>query len=127
MQIIKTVEAPAAIGPYAQAIEFDGWIFTSGQIPLAANGVFADGGIAEQTRQVLANLCAVLKASGASLHDVVKTTVFLTSLDDFKVMNEIYASAFGDHAPARSTVQVAGLPRGARVEIEVVARRPRPQ
>ncbi|MBS1208220.1 MAG: deaminase [Proteobacteria bacterium] len=125
MQTIKTAEAPAAIGPYAQAIEVDGWIFTSGQIPLSADGDLLTGDIASQTRQVLANLQAVLEAAGASLQAVVKTTVFLTHLEDFKSMNEVYAAAFGSHTPARSTVQVAALPRGAAVEIEVVARKPR--
>jgi len=125
MQTIKTAEAPAAIGPYAQAIEVDGWIFTSGQIPLSAAGDLLAGDIATQTRQVLANLQAVLEAAGASLQAVVKTTVFLTNLEDFKAMNEVYAAAFGSHTPARSTVQVAALPRGAAVEIEVVARQPR--
>lgn len=124
MQTIKTAEAPAAIGPYAQAIEVDGWIFTSGQIPLSADGDLLTGDIASQTRQVLANLQAVLEAAGASLQAVVKTTVFLTHLEDFKSMNEVYAAAFGSHTPARSTVQVAALPRGAAVEIEVVARKP---
>jgi len=125
MQTIKTAKAPAAIGPYAQAIEVDGWIFTSGQIPLSAAGDLLAGDIATQTRQVLANLQAVLEAAGASLQAVVKTTVFLTNLEDFKAMNEVYAAAFGSHTPARSTVQVAALPRGAAVEIEVVARQPR--
>jgi len=122
-QIIKTDRAPAAIGPYNQGILADGsFIFTAGQIPLdPASGNMVAGGIAEQTHQVLKNLRAVLEAAGSSLNRVVKTTVFLQNLDDFAKMNEIYAEYFSDQAPARSTVQVAKLPKGALVEIEAVA------
>jgi 2-iminobutanoate/2-iminopropanoate deaminase len=120
--IIKTDKAPAAIGPYNQGVAASGsLIFTAGQIPLDASGDMAGGGIAEQTHQVLKNLQAVLEAGGSSLKQVVKTTVFLQNMDDFGRMNEVYALYFSEGAPARSTVQVAKLPKGALVEIEAVA------
>lgn len=120
--VISTAAAPAAIGPYSQAIQFGNLIFTSGQIPLpAGSGDLVGQTIAEQTDQVMRNLTGVLAAAGASLRDVIKTTVFLVDLDDFAGMNDVYARHFGNHRPARSTVQVAALPRGARVEIEVIA------
>lgn len=121
MEVISTDEAPAAIGPYAQAIKTGGYLYTSGAIPLDASGQFVEGGIEAQTRQVLANLKAILAAEGLTLANVVKTTVFVKDLSDFATINGIYADAFGDHTPARSTVQVAGLPLGALVEIELVA------
>ena len=121
-QIVKTDQAPGAIGPYSQAVSANGFVFTSGQIPIdPATGQFVSGGIAEQTQQVLKNLSAVLEAAGSSLDQVVKTTVFLADMQDFTAMNEVYASFFGAEPPARSTVQAAGLPRDARVEIDVVA------
>ena len=121
-QIVKTDQAPGAIGPYSQAVSANGFVFTSGQIPIdPATGQFVSGGIAEQTQQVLKNLSAVLEAAGSSLHQVVKTTVFLADMQDFTAMNEVYANFFGAEPPARSTVQAAGLPRDARVEIDVVA------
>lgn len=121
---IQTHAAPAAIGPYSQAIEVDGWIFCSGQIGLdAASGRLMEGGVEPETRRVLENLREVLGAAGASLRDVVKTTIFLSDLKDFDVVNRIYGEHFQTPYPARSTVQAAALPRGARVEIEVVARR----
>ena len=121
-QIVKTDHAPGAIGPYSQAVSANGFVFTSGQIPIdPATGEFVSGGIAEQTQQVLKNLSAVLEAAGSSLQQVVKTTVFLADMQDFTAMNEVYASFFGAEPPARSTVQAARLPRDARVEIDVVA------
>lgn len=122
MHVISTSEAPAAIGPYAQAIVADGWLFTSGQIPLTADGQLAGGDIESQTEQVFDNLAAVLAAAGASLAQVVKTTVFVQDLNDFARLNAVYERRFGSHKPARSTVQVARLPRDVLVEIEVVAR-----
>jgi 2-iminobutanoate/2-iminopropanoate deaminase len=120
--IIKTDKAPAAIGPYNQGVVAGGTlIFTAGQIPLDTAGNMVPGGISEQTHQVLKNLQAVLEAAGSSLKTVVKTTVFLQNMDDFTVMNEVYVHYFSDSAPARSTVQVAKLPKGALVEIEAVA------
>jgi len=124
-QIINTPTAPAAIGPYSQAVRAGDYIFTSGQIGLdPATGRLAEG-VKAQTEQVLANLAAVLAAAGASFDDVVKTTIFLADMGDFEVVNVTYASAFGAEPPARSTVQVAGLPRRAQVEIEMVAYGPR--
>ena len=121
MQIISTPDAAQAIGPYSQAIKAGGFIFTSGQIALKPDGEFVTGGVEAQTRQVLQNLAAILKEAGATLQDAVKTTIFLADMDDFAAVNEIYAAAFGEHKPARSTVQVAKLPKGALVEIEVIA------
>ena len=121
MQIISTPDAAQAIGPYSQAIKAGGFIFTSGQIALKPDGEFVAGGVEAQARQVLQNLAAILKEAGATLQDAVKTTIFLADMGDFAVVNEIYAAAFGAHKPARSTVQVAKLPKGALVEIEVIA------
>lgn len=121
MTIVSTPQAPAAIGPYSQAIKLEGMVFTSGQVALRADGSFNDGDVQEQTRQVFANLSAVLAQAGSSLGQVVKTTVFLADMDDFALMNEIYAQAFGDHKPARSTVAVKTLPKNAKVEIECIA------
>lgn len=123
LDIVETDRAPAAIGPYAQAVTVDGWIFCSGQIPLdPASGEMVSGDVAAQTELVLANLAAVLEAAGASLSRVVKTTVFLSDMGHFAAMNEVYARHFGDHRPARATVAAAGLPKGVDVEIECVAR-----
>lgn len=121
MQTVSTLNAPQAIGPYAQAIINDGWLFTSGQIPLTASGQNVDGDIAAQTEQVFDNLSAILEHCGTSLTKVVKVTVFMTDLGEFADMNEVFARRFGNHRPARSTVQVAALPTGARVEIEAIA------
>ena len=121
-EIISTENAPGAIGPYSQAVKTGGMVFCSGQIPIdIATGEFVSDDVAEQTEQVLKNLSAVLEAAGASLNDVVKTTVFLADMADFTAMNEIYAKYFSDNKPARATVQAAGLPRGARVEIDCIA------
>jgi len=119
---VQTQSAPAAIGPYSQAIKANGFVFASGQIPIdPATGEFVAGGIREQTEQVLKNLSEVLKAAGTSLEHVVKTTVFLADMKEFTVMNEVYAQYFKGETPARATVAAAGLPRDARVEIEAVA------
>ena len=119
---VQTDQAPAAIGPYSQAIRAGGFVFVSGQIPIdPATGEFVSGGVAEQTRQVFKNLSAVLEAAGSSLDKIVKTTVFLQDMKDFAQMNEVYATFFSDAPPARATVAAAGLPRDARVEIEAVA------
>ena len=120
MKIIQTTDAPAAIGPYSQAIAIGDLLFTSGQIPLRADGTLNNGDITAQTTQVLANLKAVIEAAGGSLTKVVKTTVFMKSLDDFVAMNKVYGDTFGSHTPARSTVQVAKLPRDVLVEIEAI-------
>jgi len=121
-QRIQTENAPAAIGPYSQAIKAGGLVFASGQIPTdPETGEFVAGGIAEQTERVLKNLAAVLEAAGSGLDQVVKTTVFLADMQEFSGMNEVYATFFSEPPPARATVAAAGLPRGARVEIEAVA------
>jgi len=121
-QAINTVNAPTAIGPYQQAIKAGELIYTAGQIPIdPKTGEFVSGGIVEQTRQVLDNLKAVLAAGGSSLDRVVKATVFLKNMADFGAMNEVYAEYLGESKPARSTVAVAELPRGALVEIDLVA------
>jgi 2-iminobutanoate/2-iminopropanoate deaminase len=121
-EIVITGAAPQAIGPYSQAIKIGNFVFTSGQIPIdPKTGAFVEGGIAEQTEQVLRNLAEVLRAAGTGLEAVVKTTVFLADMDDFAAMNEVYGRYFSNEPPARSTVQAARLPRDARVEIEVIA------
>lgn len=123
MSFTHTDNAPAAIGPYSQAVVVDGFVFCSGQIPLdPATGAILDGDVTAQTDLVLKNLAAVLEASGASLSTVVKTSVFLKDMGDFAAMNEVYARHFGDHRPARAAVQAARLPRDVSVEIECIAR-----
>ena len=122
---IQTDGAPAAIGPYSQAIRASQLLFVSGQIPLdPATGAIVDGGVADQTHRVMRSLCAILEAAGASFEHVVRTTVFLADLGDFAEMNDVYSSYFEDPAPARATVQVARLPKDARVEIDVIASLP---
>lgn len=121
-EIVATDKAPRAIGPYSQAVRAGQMLFASGQIPIdPATGEFVAGGIAEQTEQVMRNLSAVIEASGASLNQVVKTTVFLADMDDFTAMNEVYGRFFTENPPARATVQAARLPRDARVEVEAIA------
>jgi 2-iminobutanoate/2-iminopropanoate deaminase len=121
-RIVKTGGAPGAIGPYSQAVVAGGFVYTSGQVGFdPATGQFVEGGVREQTAQVLRNLSEVLEAAGSSLSRVVKTTVFLADMDDFAAMNEVYATFFAEEPPARSTVQAARLPRDARVEIDVIA------
>ena len=122
MKAIQTDKAPAAIGPYSQAIEVNGFVFASGQIPIdPATGQFAEGDIQAQTRQSLLNAQAILQAAGTDLSHVVKTTVFLSDMANFAAMNEVYAQFFQPPFPARSAVAVRDLPKGALVEIEVVA------
>lgn len=126
MEVINTPEAPAAIGPYSQAIECksSSFLFLSGQIPLdPKSGGLVGSDIREQTRQVLKNLDAILLAAGLARWNVVKTTIYLVNLQDFGTVNEIYSEYFGEHKPARSTVQVAALPKGALIEIEAIAAR----
>lgn len=119
---VETANAPAAIGPYSQAITANGFVYTAGQIPLdPATGELVEGDIGTQTKRVMESLKAILEQAGASLQTVVKTTVFLKSMDDFAAMNTVYAEYFGEHKPARSTVQAAKLPRDVNVEIEAVA------
>ena len=119
---VETADAPAAIGPYSQAIIVNGFLYSAGQIPLDPKSMeLVAGGIEEQTHQVMKNLAAILKSAGASLQDVVKTTVFLQDMGEFAAMNKVYAEHFGEHRPARSTVQAARLPRDVKVEIEVIA------
>ncbi|MGH7569082.1 MAG: RidA family protein [Gemmatimonadales bacterium] len=120
--VVGTADAPQAIGPYSQAVTTDGMIYTAGQIALDPATMQVVGHTAaEQTEQVMKNLAAILTAAGSSLGNVVKTTVFLADMADFQAMNEVYARHFGGHKPARSTVQAAGLPKGARVEIDAIA------
>ncbi|HEX4955948.1 MAG TPA: RidA family protein [Thermoanaerobaculia bacterium] len=125
MDLHTTDHAPAAIGPYSQAVSLMGWVFTSGQVGLdPATGELVPGGFEAQARRVLANLEAVLAAAGCTFQDVVKATIFVTDLAHFGTLNALYGEALGDHRPARSTVQVAALPKGALVEIDLIARKP---
>ena len=122
LHAVTTDKAPKAIGPYSQAVVADNVVYTAGQVALdPTSGELVGTSVAEQTEQVLKNIAAVLAASGASLGQVVKTTVYLADMADFSAMNDVYARHFGGHRPARSTVQAAGLPKGARVEIDAVA------
>ena len=121
MQYIHTDSAPAAIGPYSQAIKAGDMVFTSGQIALTPEGEFLDSSVEVQAKQVLKNLSEVLKKAGSSMSKVIKTTIFLANMDDFAAVNEIYAQAFGEHKPARSTVAVKTLPKNALIEIEAIA------
>lgn len=121
MKFVQTNKAPSAIGPYSQAVVANGMVFTSGQIALTPEGVMLESDIALQTKQVLQNLQAVLEETGSSMGGVIKTTIFLASMDDFTAVNEIYAEAFGSHKPARSTVAVKTLPKNALVEIDAIA------
>lgn len=122
MKVINTKSAPSAIGPYSQAIQVGNLVYTSGQIPIdPSTGSFVEGGIKEQTRQSLSNVQAILKEAGLTMNDVIKTTVFLTDMNDFAEMNSVYAEFFSNPYPARSAVAVKTLPKGALVEIEVIA------
>ena len=122
MKVISTKQAPAAIGHYSQAIQVGNLVYTSGQIPInPATGVFVEGGIKEQTRQSLTNVKAILEEAGLSMNHVVKTTVFMADMNDFAEMNTVYADFFSEPYPARSAVAVKTLPKGALVEIEIVA------
>jgi 2-iminobutanoate/2-iminopropanoate deaminase len=125
LQIVHTDQAPAAIGPYSQAVIANGFLYTAGQIALdPGSGQIVAGDVVAQTEQVFRNLGAILGAAGAGWHDVVKATVFLMDMRDFPRVNEVYARVMGDSRPARSTVQVSGLPRGVQVEIDLVALAP---
>ena len=125
MRAHHTEDAPQALGPYSQAIAAGPWLFTSGQVGIdPATGTLADGGFEPQARQAIANLRAVLASAGCTFADVVKATIYVVDLADFATLNTIYGDAMGDHRPARSTVQVAALPAGALVEIDLVARIP---
>ncbi|WP_345993719.1 RidA family protein [Sulfurimonas sp. HSL-1716] len=121
MQFVQTNKAPSAIGPYSQAVVANGMVYTSGQIALTPEGVMLEDDVIIQTKQVLKNLTAVLQEAGSDLNQVIKTTIFLASMDDFATVNEIYAQAFGSHKPARSTVAVKTLPKNALVEIDAIA------
>ena len=121
-QVISTLQAPAAIGPYSQAIRVGNLVYTSGQLPIdPATGAFPEGGITAQTRQSLLNVQAILAEAGLAMNDVIKTTVFLADMNDFAAMNAVYADFFSEPFPARSAVAVKTLPKGAQVEIEVIA------
>ncbi|WP_175989773.1 RidA family protein [Bacillus sp. Marseille-Q1617] len=121
MRVVSTNQAPAAIGPYSQGIIVNNLFYSSGQIPLTAEGTMIDGDVSAQTHQVFQNLQAVLEEAGASLETVVKATVFIKDMNDFGVINEVYGEYFHTHKPARSCVEVARLPKDAEVEIEVIA------
>lgn len=121
MKAVVTTKAPAAVGPYSQAVQAGDYLFLSGQIPLSPEtGLLVSEDVREQTEQVLQNLRAVCEAAGGGLNKITKCTVFMTDLAQFNVMNEVYTKHFGEHKPARSTIQVAALPRGAAVEIEAI-------
>lgn len=121
MQTVFTKDAPAAIGPYSQGIIVNNMFYSSGQIPLTAQGELIEGDVREQTHQVFKNLAAVLEAAGASFESVVKATVFIKDMNDFAAINEVYGEYFSSHKPARSCVEVAKLPKDVLVEIEVIA------
>lgn len=124
MKQISTQNAPAAIGPYSQAIEVNGFVYASGQLPInPATGAFPEGGVKEQTRQSILNVKAILEEAGLALSNVVKTTVYLADMGDFAAMNEVYSQFFAQPFPARSAIAVKALPKGALVEVEVVAAR----
>ena len=123
LKMIHTPDAPGAIGPYSQGLVVDDWVFVSGQIPIdPATGELIEGDVAAQTHRVMKSLAAVLHEAGSSLDKVVKTTVYLADMAEFTEMNAVYAEHFGDHRPARATVQAAGLPKAVDVEIDVIAR-----
>ena len=122
MKAIATAHAPAAIGPYSQAIQVGDMLYTSGQIALTPSGEMINGDIHDQAHQVLKNLGEVLSAAGATFNEVIKTTIFLADMDDFLAVNTVYAEYFGEHKPARSTVAVKTLPKNAKVEIECIAK-----
>ena len=121
MKFVQTNKAPSAIGPYSQAVIANGVVYTSGQIALTPEGIMLENDVIIQTKQVLQNLKAVLEEAGSSMNQVIKTTIFIDSMDDFAIINEIYEEAFGSHKPARATVAVKTLPKNALVEIDAVA------
>ncbi len=121
MEFLTTQNAPAAIGPYSQAVKFNGLLYSSGQIALKPNGEMVENDIKKQTRQIFENLKAILEDNGTFLSEVIKINIFLTDMNDFGIVNVIMAEVFGDHKPARSTIQVAGLPKNAMIEMDVIA------
>lgn len=121
MKFVSTTEAPAAIGPYSQAVVTNGFIYTSGQIPMDEKGVIVADDVVNQAHQVMKNLFYVLEAAGAHFNDVIKTTIFLTNMDDFEEVNAVYSHYFGHHKPARSTIAVKTLPKNVLIEIECIA------
>ncbi len=121
MKFISTEDAPAAIGPYSQAVEVNGLIYTSGQIPMRPDGTLETGDTEHQATQVMKNLFYVLEKAGATFNDVIKTTIYLTDMNDFEIVNKVYAYHFGSHRPARSTVAVKTLPKNVSIEIECIA------
>jgi len=121
MEFLTTENAPAAIGPYSQAVKFNGLLYTSGQIALKLNGEMVENDIKKQTRQIFENIKAILEDNGTFMSEVLKLNIFLTDMNDFGVVNVIMAEVFGDHKPVRSTIQVAGLPKNAMIEMDVIA------
>ncbi|MGB5866339.1 MAG: RidA family protein [Arcobacteraceae bacterium] len=121
MEFLTTPNAPAAIGPYSQAVKFNGVLYTSGQIALKPNGEMVENDIKKQTRQIFENLKAILEDNGTFVTEVIKVNIFLTDMNDFGIVNVIMAEFFGDHKPARSTIEVAGLPKNAMIEMDVIA------
>jgi len=121
MEFLTTTNAPAAIGPYSQAVKFNGVLYSSGQIALKLNGEMVENDIKKQTRQIFANIKAILEDNGTFMSEVIKINIFLTDMNDFGIVNVIMAEVFGDHKPARSTIQVAGLPKNAMIEMDVIA------
>lgn len=121
MESVSTKDAPAAMGPYSQAVKASGFVFCSGQLPLRSDGLLEDASIETQTQQVLQNLTSVLKAAGSDISKVLKTTVYLSDMNHFAAMNEVYGNFFGSHKPARATVGVARLPKDALIEIDCIA------
>lgn len=121
MEFLNTLNAPQAIGPYSQAVKVNGLLYTSGQIALSPEGIMCENDIKKQTRQIFANIKAILEDNLSSMNNVIKVNIFLTDMNDFGVVNVIMAEEFGDHKPVRSTIQVAGLPKNAMIEMDVIA------
>jgi 2-iminobutanoate/2-iminopropanoate deaminase len=121
MEFLTTSNAPAAIGPYSQAVKFNGVLYTSGQIALKLNGEMVENDIKKQTRQIFENIKAILEDNGTFMSEIIKINIFLTDMNDFGIVNVIMAEVFGDHKPARSTIEVAGLPKNAMIEMDVIA------
>jgi len=122
MEFLTTKNAPEAIGPYSQAVKINGMLYSSGQIPLKVNGEMVENDIKKQTRQIFENIKALLEDNGTFMNEVVKINIFLTDMNDFGIVNVLMAEAFGDHKPARSTIEVKGLPKNAMIEMDVIAR-----
>jgi 2-iminobutanoate/2-iminopropanoate deaminase len=122
MEFLHTDRAPAAIGPYSQAVKVNGFLYSSGQIALTAEGKMLENDIKKQTRQIFANLRAILEDNGGSIESIIKINIFLTDMNDFGIVNVLMAEEFGDHKPVRSTVEVAGLPKNAMIEMDIIAK-----